>query len=533
MRHPRLPEAARCAALALALALAPRPAHAAPVQFLPVGDPLGAELRVLDLYAPSPGVHRIALPHLDATPLQACELLLPPRGDYAPWLALPTGARAIAVRRVLRALNRDASFRISPEEFPRPRLAEGAWPEGPVRLECSAGLEGERDALGGDADPATRPWRDGSGVHVRTGVQVDRWFAYSHLFFGELHGVRAFSDALVTGTDIAASTEESYMGYTAGNLWSAQLGRSRWSWGPGEEGTLLLSRTSAPLTGLMLHARIAPLHADGFVFNATVEPGRGEQLAAHRIEWQPRDWARLGVSEAARYQAGGWQGLYLAGVVPYAMVQKLLDQDHHDSTGALRNNVMVSLDASLRVADGSRIYGELLIDDLHARTAAIPNKYGWQAGWSGVGEVSGTRVNWNTEYTWMSRYVYTSFFGRSFAAQDIPLGFPTGPDSRRFRARVSWDPDTRWQLGAIAARTEAGEEGLADASVPGQPVPDVGTLAGTVERTRTLEGVLRWWPAGGVDLSLRAGREWTENAGHVAGAGLRRWRGALAFQLTR
>jgi hypothetical protein len=283
----------------------------------------------------------------------------------------------------------------------------------------------------------------------------------------------------------------------------------------------------------MFHARLAPLHADGFVFNATVEPGRGEQLAAHRIEWQPRDWARLGVSEAARYHAGGWQGLYLAGVVPYSMVQKLLDQDGRDTLGNLRNNVMISLDASLRPADGSRIYGELLLDDVHARTASAPNKYGWQAGWSGVGAVGGSRVDWNAEYTWMSRYVYTSFFGRSYTAQDMPLGFPTGPDSRRFRTRVSWDPNADWQLSAIAARTDAGEEDLGDPFVPGQPVPDVATLAGTVERTRTLEGVLRWWPAGGVDLSLRAGREWIANANHVAGAELRHWRGSFAFQLTR
>ncbi len=531
MRAPRSLRAALC--IASALALTPRAGHAAPPQFVPVGDPIQAELRLLDLYRPSPGAQRIALPHLDATPLQARELLLPPDSAYASWPALPTGARGIAVRRVLRALDRDAGIHPVPAEFARPRLVQAEWPEGPIRLELSTGLEGERDAVRGDADPAARSWPDGSGVHVRTGVQLDRWFAYSHLFFGELQGVRAFSDALVTGTDLAASTEESYMGYTAGDTWGAQLGRSRWNWGPGEEGTLLLSRTSAPLNGLMYHARLAPLHADGFVFNATVEPGRGEQLAAHRIEWQPRAGARLAVSEAARYRAGGWQGLYLAGVVPYSMVQKLLDQDHRDSTGDLRNNIMISLDASLRVADGSRIYGELLLDDLHARTASSPNKYGWQAGWSGVGDVSGMRVSWNSEYTWLSRYVYTSFFGRSYVAQDLPLGFPTGPDSRRFRTRVSLDPNPDWQLSAIAARTDAGEEGLGDAFVPGQPVPDVATLAGTVERTRTLEGVLRWWPAGGVDLSLRAGREWIGNAKHVPGAELRRWRGAFAFQLTR
>ena len=258
-----------------------------------------------------------------------------------------------------------------------------------------------------------------------------------------------------------------------------------------------------------------------------------EATAAHRLEWRPAAWARVGVAEAARYHAGGWQGVYLAGAIPYAVAQRLLDREHSDSTGSLRNNVMMSADVSLRVADGSRLYGELLLDDVHARTAAFPNKYGWQAGWSGTGEIGEMRLDWNTEYTWLSRYVYTSSFGRSYVAQDLPLGFPAGPDSRTFRARVSCDPAVDWQLAMVASRTRTGEGGLEHPFVPGTPVPDVATLAGTVEQVRSLECAVRWWPASGVDVSLRAGREWIANAGHVTGADVRRWRGTLAFALTR
>ena len=332
---------------------------------------------------------------------------------------------------------------------------------------------------------------------------------------------------------MVASTQESYLAYSRGTQWSAQLGRSRWQWGPGEEGTLLLSGTSAPLSGLMLHARIAPLHADGYIFNATVEPGRGEQLAAHRLEWQPQGWARLGVSETARYHAGGWQGLYLAGVLPYAIVQRLLDQDAHGATDSLRNNIMLGFDASACIADGTRLYGELLLDDLHAHSAAFPNKYGFQTGIDGTGDVSGTRLSWNAEYTWLSRYVYTSYFGRVYSAQDAPTGFPTGPDARRLRARVTWDPSADWQLSAIATRTNHGEGSLLTPFVPGQQVPDVGTLQGVVERTRSLEGSLRYWPASGVDVSVRAGRVWTDAAAHVAGAGVRAWTAALSVRLVR
>jgi hypothetical protein len=143
------------------------------------------------------------------------------------------------------------------------------------------------------------------------------------------------------------------------------------------------------------------------------------------------------------------------------------------------------------------------------------------------------RVTWNAEYTWLSRYVYSSFYGREFTAQDRPLGHPEGPGSRRLRLRVSADPAVDWQLSLFGSRSERGEESVSDAFVPGDPVPDPGSLAGVTERERTVEGEVRWWPASGVDVALRGGREWRKNAAHVAGASASQWRGSLALRLTR
>lgn len=525
---PALPAAFRgsLAALAFAAALA-LPARAVPRQFLPVGDPLEAELRVLDLYAPSPAAGRLALPSLHSRPLRLFELM--GAGAYV----APHGARGIALARLERALQRDATPAFASDAAPRstPRLLQLAYP-GEQRAELSVGLEGEAAWTDAEGEDRSR-LADGSGAHVRATFQVDRWIGHAHAWLGQLRDVTAFSDALVAGTDFAASTEDSWLAYDGGTAWSLQLGRSRWHWGPGEEGSLLLSKTSAPLSGMMLHVRIEPLRADATIFNATTAPGLGEQLAAHRLEWQPRDGLRVGIAEAARYRASGWQGLYASGLVPYSVAQRLLDQDGADSTGDLRNNVLVALDAAVRIADGSRAYGELLVDDLHAKSGDFPNKLAWQLGWDGAGEIRGTRLTWNAEYTRLSRFVYTSYFGRSFTAQDRPLGFPTGPDAARFRVRASWDPDADWQFTVIASRTERGESGLGSAFVPGSPVPDVLEFAGVPETTRALEGAVRWWPASGVDCTLRAGREWRTNDGHVAGLSRAAWRGALALRLVR
>ena len=195
------------------------------------------------------------------------------------------------------------------------------------------------------------------------------------------------------------------------------------------------------------------------------------------------------------------------------MVQKLLDQDHRDSTGALRNNVMVSLDASaarrrrLAASTASCCSTTCTRARRRSRTSTAGRPVG-----AASAKSRGTRVSWNAEYTWLSRYVYTSFFGRSFTAQDRPLGFPTGPgfapaaypghvgphrelagrghrDAHRDRCR-----GTRRRLRARRTRTRSGHRSPACSNA----------------RAR-VEGTLRWWPAGGVDLSIarrpRPGRE--------------------------
>src|SRR5262249_38237401 len=151
--------------------------------------------------------------------------------------------------------------------------------------------------------------------------------------------------------------------------WAASLGRQRWHWGPGEEGSLVLSGSSAAFNAVAVRLRIEPFRADGMILNGTLRSAAGEQLAAHRLEWQPSDGLRLGLSEAARYRASSWQPLYLAGVLPYAMVQTLMASDEPDSQVALHNNVIAGVDAAWRIAPGTRIYGELLLDDVHTDDA--------------------------------------------------------------------------------------------------------------------------------------------------------------------
>ena len=475
-------------------------AHATPLDFIPVGDPLEDELRVLEV-AGAP----LRIPRLESRPLQVAEL--PPLQDS---LSAPA---EIARQRLLRSLVRDRGGAVGVSGV-TPRLVQLEYPQEDDRLELSAAVEG-----GGAFARGRDPQLDsGSGLHVRLGAQLGRWLVHVHAILGNVEGSDQFAKPAIQGTRAILYTDDSYLAYTAASeRWGAWLGRGRVHWGPGDEGSLLLSKTSPPLTALVFHARVEPLRADATILNATLGATAGDQLAAHRLEWQPAASLRVGIAEAARYHGNGWAPLYLIGVIPYSLVQNLMLQDEPDSSRTLRNNLMLSLDAAWRFLPGSRAYVELLIDDLKTDTSAVVNKYGYQLGWEGVGTVRGSRVTWGVEFTRLTRFVYTSFFGQSFEVNGTPLGFPTGPDSRRVHVRGTWDPSAAWQMFGSASRTDQGESGIDVPFVPGSPPVDVSEFAGVVESTRDFEVGARYWPSSGLDLVAAIGYRWIENLDHETG----------------
>jgi hypothetical protein len=517
-------------ALIAALTLLPAPARATPDDLLRPGDPIEYELRVLEVLGPGSD-STFDLPHFGLRPFAMRELTRQVPGRVGGDDPHTTLARRIAEQRVTRALwfdGPDAGRANAPRDA-TPRLVQLAWP-GRQHFEMSAGFEGGA-RLAQDSLPR---WISSSGLHVRTGAMTDHWLAYLHLVAGYVDSARTFADPIVPGNDVTTFTDEAYLAYTADDArWSIVIGRDRWGFGPGQEGTLMLSSTSAPFTALAMRARIPAIRADGISINGTLQAAAGEQIAAHRLEWEPKSGLRIGLSEAVRYQGSSWQPLYLIGVIPYTLVQRLEVQDEPDSAGTLRNNVMVGGDVAWRVAPGTRVYGELVIDDLHARTASVPNKYGYQLGLDGAGVALGQRLTWGAEFTRVSRYVYTSFFGQSFVAQGRPLGWPYGPDTRRFRVRGTWDPSADWSLLAATAWTDQGEADLGTPFIPGSPSVDASEFLGVVTSTREAELGVRWWPRSGVIVETRAGYRWVDDADHVSGAGEQGAYGTAYLKLMR
>jgi hypothetical protein len=516
----------RSVALGLLLALGrPHAAGGSPLEYLPVGDPLEAELRTLDVLGPvSPG-RPFRIRRSGTRPLQRFELDSLVLADQAPGLA-----HRISLVRLQRVLARE--WEPGAADLPggvTPRFYHKHYPDG-ARFELSVGAQGA-------AEFSARPVRyfSDTGVHGRIALETDRWLVFSHLVIGHQDTAQTYADPIFPNTDIIIYSSDSYLAYSgAGGRWGMQFGRSRWHWGPGEEGSLLLSKTAVPITGLAFHARLEPLHADATALSATLASAAGEQLAAHRLEWQLSDGLRVGLSEAARYHSAAWQPLYLLSAIPYILVQRLQDQDEPGRLEANHNNILIAADVAWRPTTGTRLYVEGLSDDLHLINSVVnPNKYAYQLGWEGVGTFRSTRLVWGGEYTRVTRFVYTSYFDRDFVAQGRPLGFPVAPDARRMRVRTAWDLSPAWQLTAVATRTERGENTLAEPFLPGSPHVDASQLQGVVEETRELEVGARWWPVGGMDVAAVAAYRWIDNPRHLAGARERGLSGTFAFRLVR
>jgi len=519
------PALAVLAALALS---APAPAHPSSREFIPVGDPLESELRLLDLISSGGLGQEIWLAHLHTRPLQLSELRGPGayRSGHDP-------ARDLSLLRIERFLARDlppALDSLSPAAVPgvTPRLFESR-PDPTSHLQFSAGLVARAEA----GEPRTRII-SGSGTHFRAAAQREGILAYTDLLVAKVDSVPSYTDPLVANSDILFTTEETYLAWaTASGGFSIQAGRSRHQWGPGEEAGLLVSRTSVPLSGITVRAGFRSLRLDFESLSATLAGAEGRQLAGHRIEWQPLDPLRVGLSETAVYHSPGWDPLYAIGIIPYSLVQRLQTQDEPNEVAALRNNVTAGVDAAWRLADGSRVYGELLVDDLHVKTATVPNKWGFLLGWEGVAMVGQSRLSWGGEFVRLSRYVYTSAYDCPLAAQAMPIGYPTGPDSRRVRVRGAWDWSADWQITASVSQTDRGEGALDRPYVPGTHYGRPMSFEGVVERSRDAEAGVRWWPASGIDLAVSGGWREARDCGHVAGASCGGLFGALQVRLSR
>lgn len=442
-----------------------------------------------------------------------------PRADLAASFLLscesrPEIAALPAARRVARELSREIEALGGTPASRAPAPVFQAE-EGGARLRVSS-------ALAAFAHVTKDEGHFDEGTRIGAIFRVDlgpRAFASTDVGVERLLDATNLGDAIVKGTEWYFNTDSAGL-FVRSDFADFALALDRHRWGPGSAGTLLLS-DAAPSFPQFAFARTFGARARFTAITASLHAPEGRWFSAHRLEFALAPGLHLGLHESAAYFSDGVDLLYAVNLVPYTIVQRILDRT--STTGAPigehRNNLMVGADLEWRIADGWRIDGEFLLDEISTETSSIPHRIGIQAGASWAGMLAGRAADARLEATKVYQDTYAVYYGANFLQDDVPLGFARGPDVEFLRGTLDTDvtTDIRVGLGLDAERHGEGKPGDFWDPDAGVSQNSGSTLTGVVTRTLFPHARIRAAWRGALDATARAGVKQIENADHVAG----------------
>lgn len=229
---------------------------------------------------------------------------------------------------------------------------------------------------------------------------------------------------------------------------AADAAKGNLDWGPGRSGNLLMA-PFAPTFGMArfrtAYRRVRFIHILGFleadsdlidVSRTRFDNGhrrtflRAKAIAAHRVEVDVSQRVRLGFQEAVIYGDRDFEFLYASPASVLTAAQMAVGD---------RDNLAAGLDISLRPVKRFQTYLALFMDDLRKFSPGdFSNKLAAQAGvfWT---DAFGLRdTDFRVEFVHIEPFVYSHRFNiNAYTHYNALLGYPTGPNSDRFWARLT------------------------------------------------------------------------------------------------
>ncbi len=231
-----------------------------------------------------------------------------------------------------------------------------------------------------------------------------------------------------------------------------------------------------------------------------------------------------------RFRGSPSHPLYLLGIVPYTLVQRLDWQDTRADSLKMRqrNNVLADAEIVWRPRPGSLAYMEFLADDIPAASGKMPARIGGRLGIALLRWIDGVPWDIGIEGVKIARYTYSVSYEDdcecNWIHQDRAIGEPDGPDQEALRLRVgrSIGRDHRIEMEATWANRGAGR--LGEAWVEGgssisRPTLHVLSVSPPVERERNLALRWQWTVRDNVSFGADASGWILRNAGNRAGGG--------------
>ncbi|MDE2997553.1 MAG: hypothetical protein OXU79_00570 [Gemmatimonadota bacterium] len=219
-------------------------------------------------------------------------------------------------------------------------------------------------------------------------------------------------------------------------------------WGPGRSGNLFMA-PFAPTFGMArfrtAYRRVRFIHVLGFLeadaglvdrSRTRFDNGhrrtflRSKAIAAHRVEVDVSPRVRLGFQEAVIFGDRDFEFLYASPVSVLTAAQMAVGD---------RDNLAVGLDISLRPVNGIQTYLAFFMDDMRKFSPGdFSNKFAAQAGVFWVDAFGLPDTDLRAEFVHIEPFVYSHRFNiNAYTHFDALLGYPTGPNSDRYWARLT------------------------------------------------------------------------------------------------
>lgn len=230
-----------------------------------------------------------------------------------------------------------------------------------------------------------------------------------------------------------------------------QAGRDQVQWGPGSQGSLMISAQNPLFDLIKLQAAFKTFQFTSFHGWLTSHVGR-KYLAAHRLDIQLRPWWYVAAAEAVVYGNREVEFQYLNPLMPYHIAE------HH--LGDRDNNTM-SFECTLFPRRGHKLYGELFIDDFTSAKNPFRyygNKFAFLVGHYWANPFRIRNVDLRIEYARVEPYVYTHDDSINvYENYNRIIGHWLGPNADQLYFEIGFQPHRDLKASLLLDRVRHGE----------------------------------------------------------------------------
>ena len=291
------------------------------------------------------------------------------------------------------------------------------------------------------------------------------------------------------------------------------VGRDYMRWGPGYQGSLVLSDNS-PTFDMFKYSGVIDLNNSGASlgkinftkFFSLLDPLNGENryFSGQRLEYKPFDVLTLGLSETVIVSEDSSILFYnpIPFVPPYYATWWIAGMFEPQEV-----NCNVALDAEINLTQKIKLYGEWMADDFIFTpwSNPFPNRTGFLAGAYFADPLDNGNTDFRIEYTHINNFVYfPTHPWQDYLYQGEYIGHPLGPDADQLYLELTQNLSDRLNL-SLSYTHERHGEGQVGIPLPSDPV--------VANENIFLSGIIEKQQAYQVEISYTISTQWELSAG--------------------